>query len=50
MIDFIIAAIMVVVIGFFSILALAGILILIVVFVGIPLALIVRKLMPDPLD
>lgn len=50
MIDLIIGAIMVLVIGFFGLLALAGVLILIVVIVGIPLAFIVRQFMPDPPD
>ena len=50
MIDFIVAAITVIVVGFFGLLALAGILILLVVVVGIPLAFIVRLFMPDPPD
>jgi hypothetical protein len=50
MIEAIVAAIVGLFIGFFAILALAGVLILIVIVVGIPLAFIVRMLMPDPPD
>lgn len=37
-------------VAFFGLLALAGVLILLVVFVGIPLAFIVRLFMPNPPD
>jgi hypothetical protein len=49
MIEAIAFVIMVIVIGFFGLLALAGILILLVIVVGVPLAVIVRKFMPDRL-
>lgn len=50
MIDLIIGAIVGLAILFFGLLALAGVLILIVIVVGIPAALIIRALRPDPLD
>lgn len=50
MIEAIEFGIMFILLAFFGLLSLAGILILIVIVVGVPLAFIVRALMPDPLD